>query len=70
MTSLMPDEPIDQRVALVMRASELREVDDWSFAHRIRSRGEAIRRLIKLGLETSAEREGGPAKKSGRAKAR
>ncbi len=44
-------EPKDKRVPLVMTASELKEIDDWSFARRIRSRSEAIRRLIKLGLK-------------------
>jgi hypothetical protein len=34
----------------------VKAVDDWSFANRIRSRGEAMRRLIQLGLE-AAKRE-------------
>jgi hypothetical protein len=45
------DELKDQRVHLLMTASELKAVDDWSFEQRIRSRGEAIRRLIALGLK-------------------
>ena len=52
----MPDdstEPKDQRVIIMMTASELKAVDDWSFARRIRSRGEAIRQLLALGLKTS-----------------
>jgi hypothetical protein len=44
-------EPKDQRVPIMMTASELKAVDDWSFEQRIRSRGEAIRRLIALGLK-------------------
>ncbi len=60
----MENEPIDQRVPLMLRASELKEVDDWSFAQRIRSRGEAIRRLIRLGLQAAqqqpAEKPKGP----------
>lgn len=35
---------------LLMAPSEIRAIDDWSFAHRIRSRGEAIRRLCQMGL--------------------
>jgi len=49
----MDDEPKDQRVPIMMSASELRAVDDWSFARRIRSRSEAIRRLIELGLKAA-----------------
>ena len=49
----MDEEPKDQRVPIMMSASELRAVDDWSFARRIRSRSEAIRRLIELGLKAT-----------------
>lgn len=48
----MSDELKTERVTIMMASSELRTVDDWAFAHRIRSRGEAIRRLIERGLET------------------
>jgi len=53
------DELKDQRVHLLMTASELKAVDDWSFAHRIRSRGEAIRKLIALGLKAGAGKKSG-----------
>jgi hypothetical protein len=46
-------EPKDQRVIFMMTASELMAVDDWSFERRIRSRGEALRRIIALGIEAS-----------------
>ncbi len=48
-------EPKDKRVPLVMTASELKAIDDWSFERRIRSRSEAIRQLVALGLKASAE---------------
>jgi hypothetical protein len=35
----------DQRIALMMSKRELELIDDWMFAHRIRSRGEAIRAM-------------------------
>lgn len=35
----------DQRIAVMMTKSELNLIDDWMFANRIRSRGEAIRRM-------------------------
>lgn len=40
----------DQRIPIMMAESELAAVDDWSFKHRIRSRGESIRRLCQMGL--------------------
>lgn len=46
-----------QRVTIMMSPAELNEIDEWSFQQRIRSRGEAIRRLIELGLETAKERQ-------------
>ena len=56
----MADEIKTERVTILMSPSELKTIDDWSFEQRIRSRGEAIRRLIELGLETAKQRE--PAK--------
>lgn len=54
----MNTERRDEKVPVLFTASELKVIDDWSFAHRIRSRGEAIRQLIALGLEAA----GGDAK--------
>lgn len=52
----MSEELKSERVTTMMTPSEVRIVDDWSFEQRIRSRGEAIRRLIELGL-AAAKRE-------------
>lgn len=41
----------------MMTPSEVKEIEDWSFENRIRSRGEAIRRLIQLGLEAAKASE-------------
>ena len=49
----MDAEPKTERVTIMMAASELKAVDDWSFGQRIRSRGEAIRRLIQMGLDAA-----------------
>lgn len=46
----MAEETKDIRVTILMAPSELKEVDDWSFEQRIRSRAEAIRRLINMGI--------------------
>ena len=46
-----PDaELMDQRVPIMMSKSELELLDDWMFSQRIRSRGEAIRRLVTAGM--------------------
>ena len=41
------------RLQVMMTPSELEVIDDWAFAHRIRSRGEAVRRLLDLGLRAA-----------------
>lgn len=46
-----------ERVTIMMAPDELKIIDDWSFEQRIRSRGEAIRRLIELGLEAAKQKE-------------
>ncbi len=51
----MSEELKSERVTTMMTPSELKAVDDWSFQSRIRSRGEAIRRLIQIGLRAAAE---------------
>ena len=48
--NLMADEKKDQRVTLMMTPTELQRLDDWAFGQRIRSRGEAIRRLIAAAI--------------------
>jgi hypothetical protein len=37
----------------MMTEAELNAVDDWAFERRIRSRGEALRQPIALGLKES-----------------
>lgn len=49
----MSDELKTERVTTMMTPAEVNAVDDWSFRNCIRSRGEAIRRLIELGLEAA-----------------
>jgi hypothetical protein len=49
----MPEEKKTERVTTMMTPSEVKAIDDWSFARRIRSRGEAIRRLVEMSLQTA-----------------
>ena len=46
-------EPIE----VVLSAGELEKIDSWRHDFQIDSRGEAIRRLIKLGLKASGGEE-------------
>jgi hypothetical protein len=67
-----------ERITTMMSPSDVKAIDDWAFANRIRSRGEAIRRLIETGLQSAqvAPKEGSdkpaektePGKRSPRAK--
>ncbi len=43
------------RLNMMFAPSEIEAIDDWGFANRIRSRSDAIRRLIKRGLEAEAK---------------
>ncbi|WP_171905743.1 hypothetical protein [Sphingobium phenoxybenzoativorans] len=41
----------DQRIPVMMTAAEVRAIDDWRRAHpELPSRGEAIRQLVRLGM--------------------
>ncbi|MBL8578115.1 MAG: hypothetical protein JNK47_12885 [Mesorhizobium sp.] len=53
----MADELKDQRVVTMMSPRELDAIDEWMFANRIRSRGEAIRRLCQIGMVQKARDE-------------
>ncbi len=46
----MADELKDQRVVTMMSPSELEAIDEWMFKNRLKSRGEAIRRLCHVGM--------------------
>jgi hypothetical protein len=54
----MNAEPKSERVTIMMAPSDVKAVDDWSFANRVRSRGEAIRRLVQLGLASAPKPAG------------
>lgn len=47
------------RVPLLLTPEEVQRLDDWQFAHRLRTRSDAIRRLIDTGLR--AGKPAGPA---------
>lgn len=47
----------DFRFQMMFPPSEVKAIDDWMFAHRLRSRAEAIRQLVALGLRSSKDIE-------------
>ena len=53
----MDTEPKDVRLPLMMTRSELAAIDTWRHANHIATRAEAMRRLIKFGLETTSQRQ-------------
>lgn len=48
----MADEKMN-RIHITISDAEVKAIDDWGFGHRIRTRAEAVRRLIEFGLEAS-----------------
>lgn len=49
----MAKPPEKPRVPLIFTPEELRELDDWQFEHRHRTRTAAIKALMRLGYEAS-----------------
>lgn len=43
------------RVGLTFTDDELYAIDDWGFAHKLRSRSEVIRRLVRMALTLKTE---------------
>jgi hypothetical protein len=56
----MAEELKSERVTTLMTPSEVAAIDDWRFAQRVHSRGEAIRQLIMLGLEAAGAKGAKP----------
>ena len=53
------DEPNSERVITPMPKSLVEAIDDYRFANRMPSRSEAIRRLVRLGLEAAEKAAAG-----------
>jgi hypothetical protein len=51
----MIDERRSVRVQLLMTPAEVKAIDDWAVAHRVRGRSEAVRCLIELGLKAAED---------------
>lgn len=53
----MSDDKKTLKFQMMMSPDEARELDDWMFKNRLRSRAEAIRRLCQMGLVLDKELE-------------
>ena len=56
-TVLHVDGKRTNNVSIVLSDAELKALDDWAWERRIRSRSEAIRQLLQLGLDGSKVRD-------------
>lgn len=52
-----PAEQKTERFNLFMSPSEMKAIDDWAWENRIRSKSEAMRRLMHIGLEASRKED-------------
>lgn len=48
------DKKLTTRIGLMMSPAEVRELDAWAHKNRVRGRSEAMRHLIKLGMQAAA----------------
>ena len=47
-----------ERVLTLMTPAELHALDEWAHEHRIKSRGDAIRQLIRIGIDADTPAPG------------
>lgn len=48
------DQPRIERVPLLLTKDELQELDDWQFAHRMRTRSDAVRKMMQIAIDATA----------------
>jgi hypothetical protein len=51
----MPDEKRTVRVPLLLTAEEVKELDDWQFSNRLRTRSDALREMMRREIERSGQ---------------
>jgi len=42
-----------ERFNLFMSPSEMKAIDDWAWENRVRSKSEALRQLVRIGIEAT-----------------
>lgn len=45
------DKPRDKRVPIMLTEDELKQIDEWRFLNKVGTRADAMRTLIKRGIE-------------------
>ena len=48
------DQPRIERVPLLLTKDELQDLDDWQFAHRMRTRSDAVRKMMRIAIDVTA----------------
>ena len=48
------DQPRTERIPLLLTKDEIQDLDNWQFAHRMRTRSDAIRRMMRIAIEATA----------------
>ncbi|WP_061935958.1 hypothetical protein [Aureimonas sp. AU22] len=49
------DEPKSERFNMFISKSEMEAIDEWAWRNRIRSKSEAVRRLVQIGIRTERQ---------------
>lgn len=47
------DKPRTERIPLLLTKDEILDLDDWQFAHRMRTRSDAIRKMMRIAIEVT-----------------
>lgn len=53
-SNMAGDKPRIERVPLLLTKEEIQELDDWQFTHRMRTRSDAIRKMMRIAIEVTA----------------
>jgi hypothetical protein len=53
----MTEEKRTIRVPLLLTPEEVRELDDWQFSNRLRTRSDALREMMRREIERSRKKE-------------
>ena len=51
------DQPRTERIPLLLTKDEIQDLDNWQFAHRMRTRSDAIRRMMRIAIEATARKD-------------
>lgn len=55
-SAMAGDKPRTERIPLLLTKDEIRDLDDWQFTHRMRTRSDAIRKMMRIAIELTTGR--------------